>query len=76
MVRSTPLIHFSYPISSQNLAQNYKNNELQIKGQKTKSNQGVKLHHIKHYQKGKAEERDVRQERVKTQRKPAQLKRK
>ena len=37
---------------------------------------GVKLHHIKHYQKGKAEDRDVRKERVKTQRKPAQLKRK
>ena len=36
----------------------------------------VKLHHIKHYQKGKAEDRDVRKERVKTQRKPAQLKRK
>ena len=37
---------------------------------------GVKLYHIKHYQKGKAEDRDVRKERVKTQRKPTQLKRK
>ena len=35
-----------------------------------------KLRHNKHYQKGKAEDRDVRKERVKTQRKPAQLKRK
>ena len=49
---------------------------LQIKGQRNEIKPGVNLHHIKHYQKGKAEERDVRKERVKTQRKPAQLKRK
>ena len=59
MVRYTPLIHFGQPISSQNLAQNYKNNELQIKGQKNEIKPGVKLHHSKHYQKGKAEDRDV-----------------
>ena len=46
-------------------------NELQIKGQKKEIKAGVKLHDIKHYQKGKAEERDVRKERVKTKRKPA-----
>ena len=54
-------------------------NELQVKGQKKKNQSikpGVKLYHIKHYQKGKAEEGDVRKEGVKTQRKPAQLKRK
>ena len=49
---------------------------LQIKGQRNEIKPGVNLHRIKHYQKGKAEERDVRKERVKTQRKPAQLKRK
>ena len=47
---------------------------MQIKGQKKEIKAGVKLHHIKHYQKGKAEDRDVRKERVKTKRKPAQLK--
>ena len=49
-----------------------------MKGQKKKKEikPGVKLHHIEHYQKGKAEDRDVRKERVKTRRKPAQLKRK
>ena len=47
-----------------------------IRGPKNEIKPGVKLHHIKHYQKGKAEDRDVRKERVKTQRKPAQLKRK
>ena len=35
-----------------------------------------KLQHIKHYQKGKADDRDNRKERLKTPRKPAQLKRK
>ena len=47
-----------------------------VKGQKNEIKPGVKLHHIKHHQKGKAEDRDARKERVKTRRKPAQLKRK
>ena len=47
---------------------------LQIEGQRNEIKPGVNLHHIKHYQKGKAERRDVRKERVKTQRKRAQLK--
>ena len=34
----------------------------------------VKLNYIIHIQKGKVEDRDVRKERVKTQRKPTQLK--
>ena len=45
-----------------------------MKGQKKGRKPGVKLHHIEHYQKGKAEDRDARKERLKTQRK--QLKRK
>ena len=55
------------PISSQDLAQNYKKGTKKIKPQ-------VKLNYIMHIQKGKSEDRDVRKERVKTQRKPAQLK--
>ena len=47
---------------------------LQIEGQRNEIKPGVNLHHIKHYQKGKAEDRDVQKERVKTQRKRAQLK--
>ena len=47
-----------------------------IKRRQKRNQTGVKLHHIKHYRKGKAEDRNVRKERVKTQRKPAQLKRK
>ena len=47
---------------------------LQIKGQRNEIKPGVNLHRIKHYQKGKAEDRNARKERVKTQRKRAQLK--
>ena len=46
------------------------------KKKKNEIKPGVKLHHIKHYQKGKAEGGRFSKRTVKTQQKRAQLKRK